>query len=125
MIEPWLNGLVVGMFGFLTGAVLALFGIVQEARQRLEASRKPGWSFDEIIERSRQEAQAAWKLMPRSGKATLVAFYGLIGAMILIIKFSPLTMNWWPYLGALFAGFLIVQRIYQSARAGATRAAAE
>jgi hypothetical protein len=32
--------------------------------------------------------------------------------MILIIKFSPLTMNWWAYLGALFAGFLIVQRIY-------------
>jgi hypothetical protein len=77
MIEPWLNGLVVGMFGFLTGAVLALFMVVEGARQRLEASRKPGWSFDEIIERSREEAEAgrhAWKLMPRSGKATLVAF---------------------------------------------------
>jgi hypothetical protein len=136
MINPWLNGLVVGVFGFLTGAVLGFYGIVteaarsiqQEALRRKSAGRKAResrpWTifsikeFFEIYELSNAEREAYDKLMPRSGWMAMLSFFGLIAVTILFIKFSPLTMNWWAFLGAFFAGFVAAKHAFESARAG-------
>lgn len=127
MIEPWINGIAVGVFGFLTGGVTGFYAIVSGIDRQASGRRRGprNWSLSGTLDTAREEAAAGrvdWKLLPRSGKAALLAFYGLIAVMIIFIRFSPVTMNWWAFLGSLFAGYTAVDLIFNAARKGKLKA---
>ena len=60
--------------------------------------------------------------MPRSQQLVVLTFYGLIGIMVAVIKLSPVVMNWWVFLGSVFAGFLVAQFVFWLARTNRIRA---
>lgn len=120
MIEAWVNTVVVGIFGLLTGWMLGLFAIASEHEKRRAA--KPDYSslkaFHESVLKSAEEGRGQWREMPTLGKAGLLAFYGLIAALFAVIRFSPLTMNWIAYLVMCFLGAYLARRLFDAARKG-------
>lgn len=120
MIDVWINTVVVGIFGLLTGWVLGLFAIASEHEKR--RATKPDFSsfkaFRKSAEESAEEGRAQWRDMPTMGKAGILAFYGLIAALFIVIRFSPLTMNWIAYLAMLFLGTISTRWLFNEARKG-------
>ena len=59
--------------------------------------------------------------MPRSRIILLIAFYGLIAVLILIVKYGPIEMNWWILIGSISTGFVVMDFIYYKAKKGKLR----
>lgn len=131
MTENWVNIVVVAIIGALCGGVLGLYALIamvgshrgKEPVSKEKADTR-SWSLSELVRRSREEAeQKQWKMLPQSGKIALLAFYGLVAALVAIIYFSPVDMHWPAFLLALFLGYFAVRKVFQNTVAHARQEA--
>ncbi len=121
MINPLINSIVVGGFGFIIGIVLQIAMRVMPERMKTSSSinfeKGLRGLFDSAMssaERSREMVQSE-----RQGiKGAMLAFYGLIGVLILVLLYSPLLMNWPAFLLSLLVGFLLFEIIFKGAITG-------
>ena len=133
MVDPIINATVLVLFGLTIGAVLQLHmllsgGLSGDILRRKESStqREPGRRFDlrRLIRVSQEQAQHgrhAIRTMPRSTMLLMAAFYGLIGVLILFMKYGPFEMSWLLFLCAVLAGFIVMDRVFVWAKAGKIR----
>ena len=88
------------VFGILLGTILKLFNTITEAEGLSGRAReRPRRSFRERLgdvfdrEKVRAENDALLKSMPRSGWLVMVALYGLVAMLVLVVTVSPLSTN--------------------------------
>jgi len=116
------------VFGILLGTILKLFNTITEA-ERLAgpATERPRRSFRERLgdvfdrEKVRAENDALLKSMPRSGWLVMVALYGLVAILVLVVKVSPIMMRWWPFLGSVLGAFMIAGLAFSRTAAASRR----
>lgn len=115
------------VFGTLLGVVLNLFGILFSARTRRR--EEPRRSMRQRIadafdrEKVRAENKARLQSAPRSAWLALVSFYGLVAMLVVVVKVSPVTMRWWPFLGSILLAHVAVGLIYTRTAAASRRKA--
>jgi hypothetical protein len=116
------------VFGLLLGSILKLYASIVDldrAPDRPEQAEKRPWrerlanAFDR--EKSRAENQALLKSMPRSGWIAMVFLYGLVLMLVLVVKISPVTMRWWPFLGSVLGAYMTADFLFRRTAARSRR----
>ena len=64
-------------------------------------------------EKRRAENEALLKSMPRSGWIAMVFLYGLVAMMVAVVKISPVTMRWGPFLGCVLGSYMIADFLFR------------
>ncbi len=122
------NSVVMVVFGILLGVILRLFNSISAIDRSTDPARRPARrslrerladSFDR--DKVRAENKALMKSMPRSGWMAIFFMYGLIAMLVIVVKASPITMRWWPFLGSLFAAFIITELVFSRTAAASRR----
>jgi len=122
------------VFGILLGTILKLYGTITDATGRTSgpAAGRTRRSFRERLgevfdrEKMRAENDALLKSMPRSGWLAMATLYGLVAMLIVVVKVSPVTMRWWPFLGSVLGSFMLAGFVFsRAAAASRPRAAAD
>jgi hypothetical protein len=131
MINTIINGVVLAIFGLIIGAVLQLLGLMEggvssdllrNTREKRNSIGKIGWKgFIKESLKAAEEGRKLMQTMPRSRMILLIAFYGLIAVLILIVKYGPIEMNWWILIGSISTGFVVMDFIYYKAKKGKLR----
>lgn len=131
MVEGILNGVIIGMFGLTIGAVLQLAMLVSRgsegellriSREQRREIKKNGLRKFILESKSRREqTKKVMSAMPRSAKILMAAFYGLIAALIIIVKYGPLEIKWVVFIGSVFIGFIAMSGLYARAKSGKIR----
>ena len=102
MFNPTINTIVLIIFGYLIGAMLAFSAIFRQ-KERLQAIK---------LDRDRKRL----KRIQTSMVIVTLSWYGLIAVFILVLKFSTLRINWLIFLGSFFVGFLVLFSIFELAK---------
>lgn len=125
------NHVVMVVFGILLGVILRLVSSIsaldrstdpatRSARRTVRQRIADAFDRDKV----RAENKALMKSMPRSGWMAICSLYGLIAMLVIVVKASPITMRWWPFLGSLFGAFIVVNLVF-SRTAAASRSKPE
>jgi len=118
MISPLVNSIVISAFGFLIGAILQItMKTIPERSRRggLPSETNKGMkAFMEGVREAQQEGVDAWK--NNSTRTAMIAFYALIVVLILVIKYSPLEMNWTVFLVTALISNMIFDTIHERAK---------
>ena len=131
MIDPIINGTILIVFGLAMGAILQLYGLLargftsQTLRRKVSSEEGKGnITLRRLLRESKKKAEegrTSVQTMPKSGVISMIAAYGLIIVIILIVKFSPVEMQWFIFIGAILVGFMAMDRIFTLARKGKIR----
>lgn len=112
-MESLANVLVMALFGLLAGVLLQ----VQRALGGdALARRRPGEGVIAGARRRAEEATAMVRSGPRSYLVVNLAVLGVVAMLVLSLLFSPLEMQWWVFLGSVFAGYLAAGGLLSLAR---------
>ena len=118
------------VFGLLLGAILKLYAsIAGPDRSAPPSGTTPPRPFRERLadafdrDRLRAENQALLQSMPRSGWLAMVFLYGLVAMLVAVVKFSPVTMRWWPFLGCVLGAYMAADFLFRCAAARSRRGA--
>ncbi|MDO8545634.1 MAG: hypothetical protein Q7S40_34760 [Opitutaceae bacterium] len=116
------------VFGILLGVILKLFGSISGSdRTTGPAVEHPRRSLRERVaaafdrDRLRAENESRLKSMPRSAWLAMVFFYGIVAMLIVVVKVSPITMRWWPFLGSVLGAFMITGFVFTRTAAASRR----
>jgi hypothetical protein len=121
MISPLMNAIVIAAIGFFMGIVLQIAVIIMPARERPLHSISFNTGLRGFIDSTRKNADQDaefYRHAPRQFWSATLAFYGLIAILVLVIVYSPLTMNWPVFLVALVAAAGVSEGIFERAKAG-------
>ncbi len=121
MINPLINSIVVGGFGFLIGIVLQIAMRVMPERMKTSSSINFEKGLRGFIDSAMSSAERSREMVQSEGqgiKGAMLAFYGLIGVLILVLLYSPLLMNWPAFLLSLLGGFLLFEILFKGAITG-------
>jgi hypothetical protein len=120
------------IFGILLGVILQLIQRISAIdRSRRPTGDQPRRPFRERVleifdrDRVRAENQARLKSMPRFMGIAMIAFYGLIAMLVIVVKVSPVTMRWWPFTGSVLAAFMIASAIFSRAASASRHKASD
>jgi len=127
------------MFGLLIGEVIFLYMIVTDfivnSRNKstdntLQKGEKPRNKEDDKgkenfilrflkdAKSKAEESSARVSTMPRSHLVLNGVFYALIIMMVIVIRYSPVKMNWLIFLGSFFGIFFLSYLLYWLAKKG-------
>jgi hypothetical protein len=110
MIYPTVNTVVIAIFGLIIGGTLSLQGILWKGEQeRVRRQAKTAKEMQESISLAN---------MPPSAFLSMIAVYGLVIVLIVIVKFSFVKMEWAVFFIFFFAGFAILQYLFYLATKG-------
>jgi hypothetical protein len=107
------------VFGLLLGSLLKLHasisGMDRSVGNSIERARRPlserlADTFDR--EKLRAENKAMLAAMPRSAWVAIGAIYGVIAMLIVVVQISPVTMRWWPFLGAVLGAYIMADLLF-------------
>ena len=116
--------------GVLLGAIMKLFGSVSGMDDSVQRSiGRARRSFKERLadainpDKVRAQNAAQLKAMPRSSWVALIFIYGLVIMLIAVVRLSPISMRWLPFLSSLFGAYILCDWIFARTRASAQKTA--
>jgi hypothetical protein len=127
MVDPIFNAIVIIIFGLLIGAVLYVYNLtaaahrpsIREQPTPSDAEIKEEGFLGNIIDAANKQAEEGVRLgaVPAVRMALLVCV-GIIVMFIILVRYTPISMQWGYFFLSLFAGFVIFQGIFSLAKAG-------
>jgi ABC-type multidrug transport system fused ATPase/permease subunit len=106
----------------LFGALLLISSKLsrEETRQRTvrESNEDRLKYLKRMAEESAEQGRTMMQTASSSFKLTLIALYGLVIILLIVLRFSPIDMIWWLFLVCLLLSFMVTERLFQLAKAG-------
>jgi hypothetical protein len=124
MFEVVYNIIVMVVFGFLIGAMIAVSVMFEKPEKRSEAKRNPGESPFGYLRRCWKEEgkegsmEGILEKYRKAYKITLYLLTGVVVIMVLLVRFSPIGMHWGAFIIAIFVSAGILLGIYNLAKTG-------
>ena len=123
MFEVISNIIVMVVFGFLIGAMIAV-SIMFEKPEKPSYAKGPGESLFRYLRRrwkEEGEEEPMENILEKYRKAYKITLYlltGVVVIMVLLVIFSPIRMYWVAFIIAIFVSGGILLGIYNLAKAG-------
>jgi hypothetical protein len=121
MIHPLINSIVLAVFGFIISIVLKIAMRVSPESKRAVDSLNFGKGLRGFVNLAIKNAEEGREISRTAGSSywiAVIAYFGLIIVLILVLIYSPITMNWYVFLLSLGVGSLLFDWIFKLAKSG-------